>query len=217
MNRRIHLLICLGLAPAQLLVLNALQSCASRAQHYCGEVVSPRDNAPRQVTVLGDDLSPLREAFNASRERWRVLSIVSPTCSECVSGAEVVEREITARYPSSQVAVLAVWIPMLERDSENAARASATIFPAGRATQFYDSGQHVGWEYARKTFDGFPERARRSLPEGHWLTDALEDRAEHIRPQWDIYMLYAAGVVWDSGKGPPMPTHWIRHFGRLIY
>jgi hypothetical protein len=192
----------------------ALTGCASR-QPVCGEPVALRDNTHRQITVLGDDLSPLRSAFNDKSDQWRAVALVSPTCSECVLGAEVVEKEITARYPAQQVPALIVWIPMLPSDNEKAARALATIFPQRRVSQFYDSQQNVGWEYARETFAGFPQRARQSLPDGHWLTEAFDDRAEVLRPQWDLYMLYAPGVRWEqSSAAPPMPTHWIRHFGR---
>ena len=190
--------------------------CASKSpQQYCGEPVTARDSTPREVTVISDDLAPVRDAFNASPDQWRVVSLVSPTCSECIYGAEVVEHEMTTRYPQSKVAAIAIWIPMLSLDNEQAARASATIFRPDRAVQFYDSKQQVGFEYARRTFEGFPERAKQSLPKGHWLTDAFEDRAELIRPQWDLYMLYAPGARWSEGEAPPMPTHWIRHFGRM--
>lgn len=207
---RCALLLCLGVI--------ALAGCASRSQQYCGEQIEPRDATPRHVTVLGDDLAPLRDVFNAQSERWRTVALVSPTCSECVLGAEVVEKEITARYAASQVAAMIVWIPMLPTDNELAARGSATIFPPPpneRVTQFYDAQQTLGTRYAQQTFAGLYERARKSLTDDHWLATALDDRIEQKRPQWDLYMLYAPGVRWEeSNDAPPMPTHWIRHLGR---
>lgn len=195
--------------------LSTLLGCASTNQTACGEPVTTRDDTPRPVTLLADDLASLRDQFNASSGRWRVVSLVSPTCSECIFGAEVVEKEITARYPTSQIDALLVWIPMLPSDCEKAARASATIFPAGRVTQFYDSRQTLGWAYAHETFAGFYERARKSLADDHWLATALDDRVEQKRPQCDLYMLYAPDVKWDAASDdPPMPTHWIRHLGR---
>ena len=165
---------------------------------------------------MDNDVSPLRAAFNEKSDRWRTVALVSPTCSECVLGAEVVEKEITARYPASQVDALIVWIPMLQTDSEKAAHGSATIFPSERVTQFYDAQQTLGWAYAHETFAGFYERARKSLSDDHSLATALDDRVEHKRPQWDLYMLYAPGVTWEASRdAPPMPTHWIRHLGRM--
>lgn len=190
----------------------AFAGCAAR-QQVCGEPAALRDSTPRQVTVLGDDLSPLRSAFNDTSDQWQVVALVSPTCSECVLGAEAVEQEITARYPAERVPALIVWIPMLPTDSEKAARESATIFPHQRARQFYDARQELGTLYAQQTFAGFYERARKSVPDDHYLAMALDDRIEVKRPQWDLYMLYAPGVKWE-GEAPPMPTHWIRHLGR---
>lgn len=192
-----------------------LPGCTQRLQQACGEPVTARDDSPRQVAVLGADLSPIRREFNAKSDQWRAVALVSPTCSECVFGAEAVQREITARYPANQVAALIVWIPMLPTDNEKAARESATIFPPQRAEQFYDSRQTLGKLYAQQTFAGFYDRARASLLDDHWLATALDDRRETNRPQWDLYMLYAPGARWqESSAAPPIPTNWIRHFGR---
>src|SRR5262245_15142177 len=130
--------ICIGVGLG-LLCLQSLMGCTSRNQQHCGEPMKARDDTPREITVLGDDLAPLRSAFNDTSNQWRIVALVSPTCSECVLGAEAVEQEITARYPAIQVAALIVWIPMLPLDSQTAAQASATIFPPQRALQFYDS------------------------------------------------------------------------------
>src|SRR5436309_15871222 len=69
----------------------------------CGEPVAVNDNTPRRITVLGDDLAPLRSAFNDASDQWRAVALVSPTCSECLLGANAVQKEITARYPVNQV------------------------------------------------------------------------------------------------------------------
>lgn len=195
-----------------------LTGCASQPKSCCpetsccAEATEARDQTPRELTVLGDDLSPVRAAFNAQADRWRVVSLVSPTCSECVYGAEAVRKEIVDRYPAAKVSAVSIWIPMIATDNEQAARRSATIFPTDRGPQFYDAQQRVGWAYARHTFAGFIRRARESLPQGHHLEEAFADREQSERPQWDLYMLYAPGVRWTDD--PPMPTHWIRHCGR---
>lgn len=199
-----------------LLLVSVLHSCASSREQCCAApAASSRQAGPREMSVLGEDLSSLSDAFNARSDRWRVLALVSPTCSECVLGAEAVEKEITQRYGPDRVAALVVWIPMIPSDNEKAARESAAIFPADRAVQFYDAKQEVGWGYSRNTYAGFITRARKSLPEGHPLAETFENRSQEKRPQWDLYMLYAPGVRWDTKQGPPMPTHWIRHVGRM--
>lgn len=195
--------------------LSTLVGCASTNQTACGEPVTTRDDTPRPVTLLADDLASLRDQFNASNDRWRVVSLVSPTCSECVLGAEVVEKEITARYPASQVDALIVWIPMLESDSEHAARNASAIFPPQRAAHYYDKNRTLGLLYAQHTFKDFLPRARKAIADDHWLAPMLENPDEALQAQWDLYMLYAPGIQWEEGSdGPPMPTHWIRHIGR---
>src|SRR5882672_1027900 len=106
------------------------------ASSCCNGTAHTRDETPRDVTVLTNDLTPLRDAFNARSDQWRAFALVSTTCSECVLGAEAVEKEITHRYPANQLDAIVVWIPLLPSDNERAARASATIFPPNRATQF---------------------------------------------------------------------------------
>jgi hypothetical protein len=202
-----------GLAMLPLLALS-MTGCATPTGTSCGVPAAAHDDAPRDMIVLGDDLSPLREAFNATSDRWRVLALVSPTCSECILGAEAVEREITSRYPAGRASALVVWIPMIPADSEDAARASATIFPAGRAQQYYDARQSLGWACTRQSFAGFMERARKFVPDDDMLAMEIDSHGGAERPQWDLYMLYAPGVRWAGSAGPPLPDHWIRHTGR---
>lgn len=197
---------------AMSLIALALHGCASPSEPTCGTAAVGQDTTPREVTVLADDLTSLQQAFDAQASRWRVLSLVSPTCSECILGAEAVEQEITSRIGPDELAALVVWIPMLPTDDEAAAHSSATIFPQGRALHFYDSEQSLGWAYARHTFKGFMERALKHLSDDDPLADSIYSRADV--PQWDLYMLYAPGVKWGSESAPPLPTHWIRHTGR---
>jgi hypothetical protein len=184
---------------------------SSHVECQAQEVVMS-DDSPRTIETLEHDMTPLAQAFNAHTDRWRVVALVSPTCSACVLGAEAVQKELVARYPADELDTIVVWIPMLRSDNETAARAASAIFQPQRATLFYDARQAVGWAYARHSFAGFVDRARRSIPEGHWLAPSFENRADD-RPQWDLYMLYAPGIRWTD-EAPPEPTHWIRHCGR---
>ncbi|MGQ0553001.1 MAG: hypothetical protein ACT4PU_07250 [Planctomycetota bacterium] len=126
----------------------------------------------------------------------------------------MVKQELTDRFPLDRMPAFIVWIPMLSSDNEQAARGSAAIFPPERTEQFYDGRQSLGWEYARRTFSGFMQRARQSMSDDDPLAEVFDERAKNEGPQWDLYMLYAPGVVWQADAGPPMPTHWIRHCGR---
>ncbi|MEX2217548.1 MAG: hypothetical protein WD749_02215 [Phycisphaerales bacterium] len=185
-----------------------LLGCASRD----GVPVAPRPGPARQATELGPSFEPLRSAFNASSDRWRAVLLVSPVCSECILGAEAVEKEITRRYPGSRVKTLVVWSPNLRGDSPTTARQASAIFPQAAVEQFYDGGQRLGTAYSKGPFAGFARRAERSLPEGSPLHGMFEGERSD-RPQWDLYMLYPPGVTWEGGV--PAPSHWVRHVGRL--
>src|SRR5262245_39269019 len=116
-----------------------LGGCASRCETCCGEPVAARDALSRDMSILGNDQSSLVRAVNMEDQSWRVIALVSPTCSECVYGAEAVKKEIADRYQPQQVAAMIVWIPMISTDNEEAAHASATIFPVDRVTHFFDA------------------------------------------------------------------------------
>jgi len=167
--------------------------------------------------MVDASLSAVRDDFNAHADQWRVVLLVSPTCSECILGARAVEREIMARYPDQSVHATVVWVKMLDRDSEETARGSSGIIGRANASHFYDGAQATGRAYARGPFADMGAHAKASPPEGDWL---LEDWPRHREdaPQWDLYMLYAPGVKWDgAGTEPsvrPVPTAWIRHLGR---
>src|SRR5437870_947412 len=100
-------------AAVVLLFGQGLAGCASRCETCCGEPAAARDNVSRNMSILGDDVTPLIEAFNTQSDTWRVVAVVSPTCSECVYGAEAVKKEITDRYGPERVRAMIVWIPMI--------------------------------------------------------------------------------------------------------
>ena len=68
-----------------------------------------------------DALAPIKDAFNAHADKPRVLLLVSPTCFECVLGAQAVRKSIVDRFEQSGVVPIVVWEPMLDTDSEGAA------------------------------------------------------------------------------------------------
>lgn len=169
--------------------------------------------APQVVRALDASTGLLRDDFNANADRWRAVLLVSPVCSECVLGAQTVEREIMARYPPERVHASVVWIPMIKGDSEDAARKSSGILARTNASHFYDAKQAAGWAYHCGSFEGMARRVKAALPADHWITEAWAEHREDT-PQWDLYMLYAPGVTWDADALPPKPAAWIRHIGR---
>jgi hypothetical protein len=186
-----------------------LPACASR-QSACCNPEQPPAGTPQPVAVV-DSLEQIKEAFNANSDKPRALLLVSPTCSECVFGAEVVRKSIMDKFASSGVYAIVVWEPMLTPDNEGAARQSSGIFAGVPASQFYDADRHAGWAYERQRFSRKWDEVEAALPRGHWLRQ-VTDRKPEPAPEWDVYMLFKPGVRWASQV--PKPDAFIRHIGR---
>ncbi len=176
----------------------------------CGTPAAGAAGAPQPVAVV-DSLEPIRAAFNANADRPRIVLLVSPSCSECVFGAEVVRQSIMDRFAASGVRAIVVWEPMLAPDSEAAARRSSGIFAGTGAVQFYDPGRRAGWAYEQVHFWRKWDEVEAALPADHWLRETV-DRKPDPGPEWDLYMLYRPDLRWEGQ--PPRPDAFIRHIGR---
>lgn len=143
------------------------------------------------MTVV-DSLEPIKAALNANADKPRVLLPVSPVCSECVFGAEVVRASIVDRFAASGVYPVVVWEPMLKPDNEGAARQVSGIFAGVPGAQFYDPDRHAGWAYEREHFSGKWDQVQAALPADHWLRGMVDNRSPG--PEWDVYMLFKPGV-----------------------
>lgn len=186
-----------------------LPGCASR-QSTCGDPLEPPAGAAQPVAVV-DSLEPIRAAFNANADKPRALLLVSPTCSECVFGAEVVRKSIMDRFAATGVYAVVVWEPMLKPDNEAAARRASGIFAGVPASQFYDPDRRAGWAYEREQFSRKWNEVETALPPDHRLRD-VTDKKPRPSPEWDVYMLFKPGVRWESHV--PKPDGFIRHIGR---
>jgi hypothetical protein len=86
------------------------------------------------------------------------------------------------KFPDADIAASIVWIPMLDKDSIEAALPSVTYLNDKRFQHFYDQDQIVGKEIAKSVgWDG------------------------HIA--WDIYLFYAPYTGWNNA--PPKPNSWM--------
>jgi hypothetical protein len=79
-----------------------------------------------------------------------------------------------------------VWLPVLPDDTPRAARRALARFPEDpRVLHFWDDGLALSTAY-------------------HQVLEL--DRRKH-RVAWDLYLLYAPGVVWH--ETPPIPSFWM--------
>ena len=184
--------------------------CASRQPAVCFNLTQTASGTRQPVAVV-TSLEPIKVAFNANIDKPRVLVLVSPVCSECVFGAEVVRKSIMDRFAVSGVYAVVVWEPMLKPDDEAAARQSSGIFAGVPAAQFYDPHRHAGWAYEREHFAGKWDEVEIALPSDHWLREVV-DKKPKAAPEWDLYMLFKPGVRWEGPS--PKPDAFIRHIGR---
>jgi len=142
---------------------------------------------PSLLEILSDGGGELRKRFNADSEKTRLLMLLSPTCPGCQRGARVVQDDVISKIASRDFLVYAVWEPILETDDERSARKAVTLFPNERVKQYWVRSRAVG-ELFQPPIN-------------------LEGK-----PAWDVYLVYAPGIVWD-GDTPPEPTFFMHQLG----
>lgn len=167
-------------------------------------------DAPFRLTRTGDpgggrldwgkptplaDLSPaggeLAAAFDADRERVRLLVTLSPTCGVCLASARLVERYVMERLDDPRLATYVVWGPM-QGEEERADAEKAAVFLADPRARHYWTDRH-DLANALAPIVG--------LPAGE--------------PAWDVFLLYPAGRRWPAGEPPPAPDL-VLHVGRSL-
>ena len=99
----------------------------------------------------------------------------------CQYGQGIV-RSLFKEFDVDKLKGFAVWLPMMQNDSVEQARAEAASFVGLQVVHVWD-----------------PERQL-----GHLFTKTLRLRST----VWDFYSLYASGVRWE-GNEPPQPTFWM--------
>jgi hypothetical protein len=90
-------------------------------------------------------------------------------------GARWVQTQILVQYPSAQLRVYAVWLPMLGSDRREAW--NGTNMPDARVMHFWDG----------------------DLELGQWFAKAVDG---HDGVAWDIYYLYGPEAVWETVPAP---------------
>lgn len=148
--------------------------------HRLGPPGMERPEPPEvPVVSISSGAAALHEAFNRDHDRVRLLMLLSPKCSRCLSGAGIVGRRVLPRVGDDELAVLVVWGPMLGEESLDDARRAASRLTDPRVGHYWTDGYGLALEAAR----------RLGLPEG--------------RPAWDSYLLYPPGAAWEGELPPP--------------
>lgn len=128
------------------------------------------------------DADMLKAAFNDAGGDVRVVTIVSPTCPECIQGYRVVD-DLFSHFETDRLKGFIVWIPMLDADTPDvASRQAATLEDPRILLHGWDAHRYIG--------------------------TLFEATLDLTRTAWDAYLLYAPPIVW-SGELPPPPTSWM--------
>ena len=101
----------------------------------------------------------------------------------------MVHDNVLEQVDSENLAVFAVWMPVLGSDNAEAAKKAEALLSDPRVTHYWDSDNSLGKLYGRQL----------TLPRGRQLA-------------WDVYFVYAPGVRWEDE--PPAPTAWMHQLGR---
>ncbi|HEV2299451.1 MAG TPA: hypothetical protein VGR72_13155 [Candidatus Acidoferrales bacterium] len=169
------------------------QECA-RAPHpktVPAICTKPADSKTRPVTGVeampATTTDAVRDEFNASSDKIRIVALLSPMCPGCQSGHAVVGR-ILRKFSSPELQAILVWEPMRGDDSPEAATEQAGQVRDARIWQGWNGNKNVG-DLLGKTLD-------------------IHDIA------WDVYLIYKPGIKWE-GQEPPRPTFWMHQLEGL--
>ncbi len=127
------------------------------------------------------NLHQFRDRFNQARDFVRLLTLFSPTCLLCQYGQGVI-RELYENIDAKMLKGFSIWLPIMDGDNSVSAEEQSAKFPVDRVEHIWDPEETFGNLFAK--------------------TLSLKGIA------WDMYLLYASGVTWNSDV-PPMPTFWM--------
>jgi len=99
----------------------------------------------------------------------------------------VVQDNVISRIHSKDFRTYAVWEPILRTDDERSSRKAVALFPDERVKNYWVRSRAVG-ELFQAPIDLSGE------------------------PAWDVYLVYAPGILWD-GDAPPEPTFFMHQLG----
>jgi hypothetical protein len=139
---------------------------------------------PPLANLTPQSLEQVKQEFNSSADRERVLLLLSPTCPVCVKGSSVV-NDILRRHPGSKIRVLAIWEPILPTDWNRPTSAVLRGLSDQRAIQWWDK-QHVIAGLLKASAGGEnPGCCKRN------------------QTLWDVIAVYPPGVRWTETLPAP--------------
>lgn len=125
------------------------------------------------------NLQKLKLEFNNAKDKVRIVSLMSPGCDVCQRAFNKTIQQAFVQNQSENLIGFSVWLPWVWGDSRDLAGLVAGVLADDRALNFWD--------------------------EKYELSSALTKTLNARLDVWDVYLIYAAGVVWTQ-EVPPSPT-----------
>lgn len=135
----------------------------------------------KPYVVLDEDLTKLKEEFNARAGSVRLLFVLGPTCGICLRGMADLNDEFLAEYQDDpRLNTYAVYVPALNAEEKDISPAMA-LMNGARIYNYWDGAGTIGALY------------QKVLNIDIWA--------------WDVWFVYGPDAVWE-GETPPEPDFW---------
>ncbi len=158
-----------------------------------GPVESPPDADPDQLgassyVVIDENLSRLRDDFNAHTGQVRLLFIVGPTCGICLRGmADLSDEFIAASQNDDRLYTFVVHVPTLGAEEKHVAD-TMPLLDGPRVSHYWEDSGIIGRHYEEVLDIGIYA--------------------------WDVWFVYGPEARWE-GTLPPPPDFWQHQLGPL--
>lgn len=137
----------------------------------------------KDLVPLNGSLDQFKDQFNNEKDKIRFLALLSPTCPLWRDqGARAAHENVFKNYPDADISAFIVWIPILDKDSYEAAIPSVKVLNDNRINHYYDQNKMVGKAIANSV---------------GWGGNIA----------WDIYLFYDRFVEWKGTA--PGPRYWM--------
>lgn len=150
-----------------------------------GQASSPAQPAGPGYVTLDPDLKHLQDDFNADVDEVRLLYIVGGTCPVCLRGMDDLGKALSAERDNPRLRTFVVYVPALGAKATDI-QPTVSLLPGINVSRYWDPRGASG-----RLFD-------QTLNTGGFA--------------WDVWMVYAAGRLWEGTK-PPIPDFWMDQLG----
>ena len=165
-----------------MLITISLTACGQADDADSGD---PNSTKPSYV-VMGDDLQELKDDFNASKGRVRLVFLSGPTCGICLRGmADLNDEFLAASQNDDRLVTFVVHVPTMGAEEHHAAD-SIPLLDGPRVHHYWEESGIIGQHYTE-----------------------VMDVDIYV---WDFWAIYGPDAIWE-GTLPPVPDYYEHQLG----